>query len=271
MFGTLIVLIILLGMLHPFIVLAVFAPARPVENKMSLVESIYKSLIMPRMEFTGKQYTLTLPSNASVMIIKARSSIIKIEDNCLSQVLLKDLANIPSDYILHIRNGTVTLTIIGYYAEINLPCNVIVLRIDSRITYLGLNLSRSPLSVLDIHLLGSVAKLYSIIDKPLAMTIRLEDSLIEVASKYYEYSGEGSIEIKATSSIAYLNVFVPRDTKLRLVKSNVGGVIDVLIDGSKVIEIYYVDEGYYEAKTRLHVGIAGIGSGIRVDVIRGSR
>ena len=269
--GTIIVVLTLVGLLHPLLVLIAYKPTVAVLNQTSLVRAIYESMIEPRIIFTGKQHIITIPDNTTILVVKARSSIIELKDTCSRDILLKDLANIPSEYMVHEVNNTLTVTIIGYYAEISIPCNLTMLKIDSRITYLNIKLQKYVPSILDIYLLGSMAKANNIIDKQVIVTITLEDSLLEYSIIYLGYNGENSIEIKTTSSIAYLNISIPKNTRLRIIKTNIGGVIEVLINGSKVLEPYYIDEAYYESKTRLHVGVTSIGGGIRVDIIRRNR
>ncbi len=269
--GTIIIVLALIGLLHPIIVLVTYKPMKTTLDQVSLVKAIYESMIKPRIIFTGKQDTITIPNNTSVLVLKARSSIIELKDACNGSIVLKDLANIPSEYIVHEANNTLTITIIGYYAEISIPCNLAVLKIDSRIAYLDLKILEHIPNILDVYLLGSIAKADSIINKQIITTITLEDSLLEYSATYLKYIGENSIEVKATSSIAYLNVSIPKNTRLRIIKTNIGGVIEVLINGSKVLEPYHIDEAYYESKTRLHIGVTSIGGGVRVDVIRRSR
>ena len=269
--GTLVIVLALLGLLHPIIVLVAYKPTVTVLNQTSLVKAIYESMIKPRIVFTGKQDTITIPNNTSILVVKARSSIIELRDTCSGSVLLKDLANIPSEYIVHKANNTLTITIIGYYAEINIPCNLTMLKIDSRITYLNLKILKHTPSTLDMYLLGSIAIASNTVNKQVVVTITLEDSLLEYSATYLKYNGENSIEVKATSSIAYLNISIPKNTKLRIVKTNIGGVIEVLINGSKVLEPYHIDEAYYESKSRLHIGVTSIGGGVRVDIIRRNR
>lgn len=259
--------VMVVGLLYPLLVAKLYTPTISPVTKRSLAEAIYSTLIRPRVEYTGKNQTINLTSiNA---IIKARSSILLIENNCKGTIELKDIANIPSEYLVTIENGIPTITIIGYEARINLPCNTSKLVIDSRISYVELKLTgRNIPKQLNIHALGSIVQVIDEVNEQGVLSITLEDSLLELQGKYTRYGGERAIELRAISSIAYMVLLTGMDVKIRLVKENIGGITDITINDSYVYEKYYIDEGYYESLTRLHVGVTSIGSGVKIDIYR---
>ena len=265
--GLVLLSVIVLGFLHPLLTINIYTPIVSPKLEYSLVKAIYDTLLQPRIEYTGINHTINL--TAKSVILRVRSSLVFVRNGCRGIIEFKDVASIPSEYTVTRENGITVITVIGYEVYVDLPCNMSKFLIDARLSYVDMELLNNTIPEnLGIHAFGSIAKIIDNTNKAGVLSLTLEDSLLELTGRYHEYSGERALELKTTSSIAYLSLYTSKDVKVRIIKENIGGIIDVEINGSYVYEKYYIDEEYYESPMRLHIGVTSIGSGVKVSIYR---
>lgn len=265
--GLVLLSIIVLGFIHPLLTINIYTPIVSPKVEYSLVKAIYNTLLQPRIEYTSINHTINL--TAKSVILRIRSSLVFIRSGCRGIIEFKDIANIPSEYTIARENGITVITVIGYEVHIDLPCNMSKFSVDARLSYVDMKLINNTIPEnLDIHVFGSIVNIIDNVSKAGVLSLTLEDSLLELTGRYHEYRGERVLELKTTSSIAYLSLYTSKNVKLRIIKENIGGIIDVEINDSYVYEKYYIDEEYYESPMRLHIGVTSIGSGVKISIYR---
>lgn len=265
--GLVLLSIIVLGFIHPLLTINIYTPIVSPKVEYSLVKAIYNTLLQPRIEYTSINHTINL--TAKSVILRIRSSLVFIRSGCRGIIEFKDIANIPSEYTIARENGITVITVIGYEVHIDLPCNMSKFSVDARLSYVDMELINNTIPEnLDIHVFGSIVNIIDNVSKAGVLSLTLEDSLLELTGRYHEYRGERVLELKTTSSIAYLSLYTSKNVKLRIIKENIGGIVDVEINDSYVYEKYYIDEEYYESPMRLHIGVTSIGSGVKISIYR---
>ncbi len=267
--GIVFMVIVLFGLLYPLIVTHMYTPQREAKFR-SLVKTIYNS-ILENILVTSNT-TTTLSINDTIIILKFRSSVVKMSsygDDTI-RVVLTPLASIPSDYMLFSEDDKKTLIVIGYFVEVYLPEKINYLELDGKISYISLVLENTSCNYLKASFLGSVIEFTLNNSLTNTLIIRLDESLMEsyidLSSVYF--TGELSVELGSYTSIAYLHINTSNDTRIRVIRENIGGIEEVNINGSRLYEHYYVDPEYYESEKRFHIAIKGFGSGVRVDLNR---
>lgn len=265
--GLVILSIIVLGFIHPLLTINIYTPIVSPKTEYSLVKAIYNTLLQPGIKYTNTSYTINL--TAKSVILRIRSSLVFIRSGCRGIIEFKDIANIPSEYIIVKEKGVTVITVMGYEVHIDIPCDMSKFLIDARLSYIDMELiNNTTPENLGIHVFGSIVKIIDNASKAGVLSLTLEDSLLELIGRYHKYRGERILELKTTSSIAYLSLYTSKNARLRIIKENIGGIIDVEINGSYVYEKYYIDEGYYESPMRLHIGVTSIGSGVKINIYR---
>ncbi len=267
--GIILVAIMVLGFFYPLIVMQIYVPQREVKFR-SLVKTIYNNILENILVKSNKTITLTL--NDTSLILKLRSSIIKVSsyNGKVIKIMLTPLTNIPSEYMFFDEDGRKIAMIIGYFVEVYLPENMKYLELDGKLSYISITLEETAYDYLKASFLGSIVEFT--LNNSLINTIlmRLDESLMEsyIDLQSLNFTGELSLELESYTSILYSYINVSNDTRIRVVRENIGGVEEVNIDGSRLYEYYYIDPGYYESRKRLHIAVKGFGSGIRIDLNR---
>ncbi len=267
--GGLLVALLIVGFLYPLIVMQAYTPQRETRFK-SLVKTIYDSIIENILVKSNK--TVVLYINNTSIILKLRSSIMRVSsyNDSIVRVMLTPLANIPSEYMFFDENGRRILMIIGYFVEIDLPEYMEFIEVDGKLSYISVTLHNVNYDYFKASFLGSIVEFMlndSVVE---TIVMRLDESLMEsyIDLSKLNFTGEISFELESYTSILYSHINTSNDTRIRVVRENIGGVEEVNINGSRLYEYYYIDPGYYESGKRLHIALKGFGSGIRVDLKR---
>jgi len=267
--GIILVAIMVLGFFYPLIVMQTYISQREVKFR-SLVKTIYNNILENILVKSNKTTMLSL--NDTALILKLRSSIIKASsyNGKLVKIVLTPLKNIPSEYMLFNENGRKIVMIIGYFVEVYLPEKMKYLEFDGRLSYISITLEKTAYGYLKASFLGSIVEFA--LNNSLINTVlmRLDESLMEsyIDLQSLNFTGELSLELESYTSIIYSYINIGNDTRIRVVRENIGGVEEVNIDESRLYEYYYIDPGYYESGKRLHIAVKGFGSGIRIDLNR---